>query len=293
MDRTEADARGESVAQASPAASAGSGGRAESRAARVRQAPRAPAGIAATLRGAGRLVRATLHGLHGLAVVLLVFPHLDRSAQQARIRWWAGKMFRVLGMRLEVSGQFRPGAKLLVANHVSWLDILAVHAACPEARFVSKAEVRHWPVVNRLVAAARTMYLQRERARDALRVVHEMAEAMQQGDTVAVFPEGTTGTGHELLPFHANLLQAAVSTGTPVQPVALRFADAEGAVSAAADFTGDITLAQSLWALARARGMVVHLQVLTPQGTLHADRRALAERLRQLIGDALRAQRGV
>jgi 1-acyl-sn-glycerol-3-phosphate acyltransferase len=256
-------------------------------------APLAPTGAAATLRGLWRLARATLHGLHGLAVVLLLFPHLGSAGRQARIRWWSGKMFRMLGMRLEVEGQFRPGAKLLVANHISWLDILAVHAACPEARFVSKAEVRHWPLVSRLVDSARTLYLQRERARDALRVVHEMAQALKDGDTVAVFPEGTTGTGHELLPFHANLLQAAISTGTPVQPVALRYADADRAVSTAADFTGDITLKQSLWALTRARGMVVRVQVLTAHGTLHADRRALAERLRQLIAEALPAQRGV
>jgi 1-acyl-sn-glycerol-3-phosphate acyltransferase len=202
-------------------------------------------------------------------------------------------MFRMLGMRLEMSGSFRPGAKLVVSNHVSWLDIMAVHAACPEARFVSKVEVRDWPLVSRLVESARTLYLQRERARDALRVVHEMAQALKDGDTVAVFPEGTTGSGHALLPFHANLLQAAISTGTPLQPVALRFADAEAAVSTAADFTGDITLAQSLWALARARGMVVRVSVLTAMATAHADRRALAERVRGLIGEALDEQRGV
>lgn len=258
-----------------------------------RQAPVAPTGLAASLRGAWRLARGTLHGLHGLAVVWLLFPHLDLPGRQARIRWWAGKMFRMLGMRLVVTGDFRPGAKLLVANHISWLDIMAVHAACPGARFVSKAEVRRWPLVNRLVDSARTLYLQRERARDALRVVHEMAQALKDGDTVAVFPEGTTGAGHELLPFHANLLQAAISTGTPVQPVALRYVDADAAVSTAADFTGDITLPQSLWALARARGMVVQVQVLAAHGTQHADRRALAEHLRELVAEALQTGRGV
>ena len=249
--------------------------------------PVAPTGACATLRGAWRLARAVMHGLHGLAVVLLAFPLLSRRRREARIRWWAGKMFSMLGMTLEVSGQFRPGAKLLVANHISWLDVLAVHAACPEARFVSKAEVRHWPLVSRLVASARTLYLQRERSRDALRVVHEMAQALRDGDTVAVFPEGTTGNGHELLPFHANLLQAAISTATPVQPLALRFADAESGVSRAADFTGDITLAQSLWALARARGMAVRVHVLPALATRHADRRALANTLRGMISETL------
>jgi 1-acyl-sn-glycerol-3-phosphate acyltransferase len=254
--------------------------------------PIAPTGLGPSLRGLWRLARAVLHGLHGLAIVLLLFPWLPRARREACIRWWAGRMFRMLGMALQVNGVFRPGAKLLVANHVSWLDILAVHAACPQARFVSKAEVRHWPLINRLVASARTLYLQRERPRDALRVVHEMAQALRDGDTVAVFPEGTTGSGHALLPFHANLLQAAISTGTPVQPVALRFADADSGISRAADFTGDITLMQSLWALARARDLVVHLRVLPALATAHADRRALAERLHGMISETLAAPPG-
>ena len=249
--------------------------------------------MGSSLRGIWRLVCVLVHGLHGLLFVWLRFPRLSSEAREARIRWWSSKMFRMLGMRLEVQGSFRPGAKLLVVNHVSWLDILAVHAACPEARFVSKAEVRHWPLVNRLVEAARTLYLQRERARDALRVVHEMAAALRAGDTVAVFPEGTTGTGHELLPFHANLLQAAISTATPVQPVALCFADAVHSISPAADFTGDITLVQSLWALACASGMTVEVRVLPALESVQADRRALAVRLREVIAEAQRRRRGV
>ncbi len=241
------------------------------------------------LRGAWRLLRAVLHGLHGIAIVLLRFPRLDAAARHARIAWWSAKMLRMLGLELRVGGSFRPGAKLVVANHVSWLDIMAIHAVCPEARFVSKAEVRHWPLVNRLVDSAGTLYIEREKRRDALRVVHQMAEALQAGQTVAVFPEGTTGPGPGLLPFHANLLQAAIATATPVQPVALRYADAHGPFSASAQFLGETTLAQSLWMLARGEQMVVHVDVLVAEGTAHADRRLLAERLRDEIGHRLGA----
>jgi 1-acyl-sn-glycerol-3-phosphate acyltransferase len=238
-------------------------------------------------RALWRLLRAVLHGVHGLLIVWLRFPFLDQAGREARIRWWATRMFRMLGMSLEVQGSFRAGAKLVVANHVSWLDVMAVHAVCPEARFVSKAEVRHWPLVARLVDSARTIYLERERARDALRVVHHAAEALRAGDTVAVFPEGTVGDGHALLPFHGNLLQAAIATATPVQPVALRYADAHGPVSRAALFTGDITLGQSLWWLACGERMAVRLQVLPAMVSAHADRRALAAHLRELIGERL------
>jgi len=239
------------------------------------------------LRALWRLLRVGVHGVHGLLVVLLRFPALDARAREARIRWWAAKMLRMFGITLDVRGRFRPGAKMVVANHVSWLDILAVHAACPEARFVSKAEVRQWPLVARLVDAARTIYLERERARDALRVVHHAAEALAAGDTVAVFPEGTVNDGHALLPFHGNMLQAAIATDVPVQPVALRYADAHADPSPAALFTGDITLTRTLWWLAAAEGLTVRVKVLTPVQTAHADRRALAESLRAQIAAAL------
>jgi 1-acyl-sn-glycerol-3-phosphate acyltransferase len=239
------------------------------------------------LRGLWHLARALVHGVHGLLVVLVRFPSLDAAGRHARIAWWSREMLAALGARLEVRGSFRPGAKLIVANHVSWLDIMAVHAVCPQARFVSKAEVHHWPLVGRLVGSAGTLYIERERRRDSLRVMHHMAEAMAAGDTVAVFPEGTTGDGRTLLPFHANLLQAAIAHATPIQPVALRFSDPLHAFSPAALFLGETTLAQSLWRLACARGLVVTVSVLPAQGSAHADRRALAQHLREQIGQVL------
>ena len=241
------------------------------------------------LRASWRLGRAALHGLHGVMIVLLRFPTLDLAGRRERIGGWSARLLRTLGISLQVQGEFKPGAKLIVSNHVSWIDIMVIHAVCPEARFVSKADVKQWPLVNRLVASADTLYIQRENRRDAMRVVHQMAEALRSGDTVAVFPEGTTGDGQALLPFHANLLQAAIATGSPVQPVALRFSDARHAVSPAAQFLGDTTIAQSLWMLARADGLVVTLQVLPPEGSRHADRRALAEHLHAVIGDRLAA----
>lgn len=239
------------------------------------------------LRALWRLARSVLHGLHGLAVVLLLFPALGVAARRERIRWWAAKMIRLLGITLQVDGAFRPGAKMIVANHVSWLDIMAVHAVCPEARFVAKADVQRWPLVGRLVAAADTLYLERERKRDALRVVHQIAEALRAGDTVAAFPEGTTGDGLTLLPFHANVLQAAIATATPIQPVALRYADARHAVSPAAQWLGETTLAGSLWKLVRADGLSVRVRVQAAVATAHGDRRALAAHLRELIAEAL------
>lgn len=238
------------------------------------------------VRGAWRLLRATLHVCHGMAIVATRFGRLDAAARGQRVQWWSAKFLRLLGVSLVVEGAPRPGAKLLVANHISWLDILAIDAVEP-ARFVSKADVRHWPLLGWLVTASGTLYIERERPRDALRVVHQMAASMQAGDTVAVFPEGTTGDGRSLLPFHANLLQGAIATETPVQPVALRFFDDAHAISPAVEFLGETTLLQSLWAVVCAQGLGVRVQVLPAMSVAHADRRRLAERLRGEIDAAL------
>jgi 1-acyl-sn-glycerol-3-phosphate acyltransferase len=241
------------------------------------------------LRAAWRLLRMGLHLLHGMAVMALRFPVLDAAGRQQRIRWWSAKLVRLVGLELQLSGTPRPGATLLLANHVSWLDIAAIHAVAPQARFVSKADVLAWPLLGWLIRGAGTLFIERARKRDALRVLHQVAEALEAGDSVAVFPEGTTGDGPTLLPFHANLLQAAIATGTPVQGVALRYSDPAHRFSPATQFLGDTTLLHSVWRMLSATGLQVHVDLLVPQGTRHADRRALAEFLRGQIHAQLHA----
>jgi 1-acyl-sn-glycerol-3-phosphate acyltransferase len=239
------------------------------------------------LIAAWRLTRMALHALHGLLVTLLVLPWLDATGRRARVQWWSARLLRLLGVQLQVHGQFRTGAKLIVANHVSWLDITAIHAVCPEARFVSKSDVQRWPLIGRLVDAGDTLYIERDRKRDALRVVQVMTEALSAGDSVAVFPEGTTGDGRALLPFHANLLQAAIDGNAPIQPVALRYSEPGHPVSLAAMFVGETTLMQSMALIARARDLRVTLHVLPAQSCGQADRRALARHTGLLIASTL------
>jgi 1-acyl-sn-glycerol-3-phosphate acyltransferase len=232
------------------------------------------------------VARAIVHMLHGALLCLLVFPFLGTAQRLKRVGWWNAKLLRLLGIALRSSGTPRQGATLVVSNHVSWLDILVINAVHP-VRFVSKSDVRHWPLIGWLVACAGTLFIERERKRDALRVVHQVAEALKAGDTIAVFPEGTTSDGQGVLPFHANLLQAAIATETPVQPIALRFADATRAVSPAAAYIGDTTLLQSLWAIVTASGLSARVTWLPPESSAHAERRALGETLHGRITQAL------
>ena len=241
--------------------------------------------------GAWRLARALMHLLHGMAVIGLRFGSLDACGRQVRIQWWSGKLLRCMGIGLTVHGTPRPGATLLVANHISWLDIAAIHAAAPQARFVSKSDVKHWPLIDRLVAGAGTLFIERESKRDALRVVHRVADALHAGDMVAVFPEGTTGYGDDVLPFHANLIQAAIAAEAPVQPLALRFCTADGRPSIAPSYVGEDSLAQSVWRTVAAAPLVAHVLVGQARPAEGRDRRTWAHDLRTEV-QALRVTTG-
>ena len=233
-----------------------------------------------------RLARVALHLLHGAALCGLVFPFLDATGRMQRVKTWSARLVAVLGITVQARGTAPSGPVLVVSNHVSWLDILALNAVQP-LRFVSKADVRRWPLVGWLVACGGTLFIERDRKRDALRVVHQVADALREGHQVAVFPEGTTSDGHGLLPFHANLLQAAVSTSTRFQPVALRFSDEREAVSQTAAYVGDTHLLESVWRIAGAHGLRAEVRWLDPVSPGELDRRVLSDRLRVMILHAL------
>ena len=225
--------------------------------------------------------------LRGLWLSGVVMPRRDAAGRRAIVQRFSVRMLRCLGVTVRTSGAAHPGAVLVVANHVSWLDIPALHASAPQIRFVSKSNIAHWPLLGRLARAGGTLFIERERKRDALRVVHEVAGALRQSDTVAVFPEGTTGAGAGVLPFHANLLQAAITTSSVVQPVVLRYSEPGLPLSTAVQYIGDTTLGQSLMKVCRARGLAVEVRFLPPELAGESQRRVLADKLRERIAAEL------
>ncbi|MFT3719331.1 lysophospholipid acyltransferase family protein [Pseudorhodoferax sp.] len=231
-------------------------------------------------RALWRLLWLAGHGLSGWWTIRSRFPRWDAAQRAQAVQAWSARLLVLAGIRLQVSGTPPDrGPVLLVANHISWLDIVAIHAA-GWCRFVAKADVAHWPLVGRLATGAGTLYIERASRRDAMRVVHHMRDRLAAGDVVAIFPEGTTGDGRALLPFHANLLQAAISAGAPAQPLALRFADGSGATSFAPSFVGDETLLGSVWRTLAAQELVAHVHYGAPQPHAARDRRAWAQDLR-------------
>ena len=214
-------------------------------------------------------------------VVALRFPTLAPTQQQARVQAWSLALLRHAGIRLVVQGQPAvQGPVMLVANHISWLDIPVLHAA-RYCRFISKSDVQAWPIVGTLATAAGTLYIERASRRDALRMVGSMRDALLRGEILAVFPEGTTSNGLQLLPFHGNLLQAAISADACVQPVAIQFFDRAGEPSLIPCYVGSDTLIASLWRIVCAQGLVVRVSFGIPQKA--------GDRTRQEWADAVRA----
>ena len=236
-----------------------------------------------------KILRGVAHLLAGWWTLRFVFPRLSLEQREMRVQAWSLEFLALWGIHLRVLGQpVVAGPALLVANHISWLDILVIHAA-RYCRFVSKSDIRDWPMVGLLATGSGTLYIERSRRKDALRMVRDMAQALQGGDVLAVFPEGTTSDGLSLLPFHANLIESAIAAQAPVQPLALRFVDARsGEPTLAPCYIGDDTLIASVWRTLKAPPIVavVHFgQVQEAQGR---DRRQWARELREAV-QALRA----
>jgi len=229
-------------------------------------------------------MHALAHAVRGWVTICFFFPRLTPAQREDRVQSWSARMLQILGIELQLCGAApAAGPMLLVANHISWLDILVLHAA-RHCRFVSKSDVRHWPLIGTLATGAGTLYIERESRRDAMRVVHRMADSLRAGEVLAVFPEGTTGDGRHLLPFHANLIQAAISAEAPAQPVALRFLDvSSGHQSFSPCYLGDDTLVGSVWRTVSGPPVAAVVTYGRAQSAGGRDRRAWAADLRAAV----------
>ncbi len=234
------------------------------------------------MKAAFKLCRAILHLLRGYWIIKTQFAKISQNERATHVQQWSAQLVQVLGLELRVIG--RPIAHgLFVANHISWLDNVAIHAA-HFCRFVAKSDIKGWPLIGYLTDQSGMLFVERTSRKDSHRVVQTVAERLRQGDCVAVFPEGTTGEGRKLLPFHANMIQSAIDADAQVQPIAIRFTDtASGAQSFAPCFVGEDTLFQSVWRTLNAKSITVTLQFGAPQTTESRDRRAWAHDLRASI----------
>jgi 1-acyl-sn-glycerol-3-phosphate acyltransferase len=246
-----------------------------------------------------RALLVTLHFIAGLVTALCVFPLVRQHTRNHIISVWSRWLVALCGVQLTVDGEPIPPevrtsgidrsgtGRLVVANHVSWLDSFAIHAVMP-CRFIAKAEIGNWPLLGLLVTRSGMLYIERGRRHAVASINHQVREHLLQGEAVAVYPEGTTNDGTKLLRFHSNLLAPAIETGAPVWPFAIRYTQ-RGAQAPAVLFVDDTGFYASLLRILAARGLAVRITRLPAiDGTLHENRHAIARAAHAAIAEQLR-----
>ncbi|MDZ5700199.1 1-acyl-sn-glycerol-3-phosphate acyltransferase [Chelativorans sp. M5D2P16] len=187
----------------------------------------------------GKFLRFVKYPAILLLVAVYTLPLMLIQEIALRTGWWSDRIaprlwhrltLRLLGIRVHVRGGVMPERPLLiVANHVSWTDILVL-GALDGVHFVAKAEVRDWPVMGTFARLQRSVFVERERRRASPGQVREIAARLADGDPMVLFAEGTTGDGNRVLPFKTSLFGAAQaalaalrSERVLVQPVAIAY----------------------------------------------------------------------
>ena len=234
---------------------------------------------------AWRCLRLALHFLWIGFGTLVIYRCVSPDRQLACRQRWSRGILAILGVRVEAGATTAPPGSLIVANHISWLDIFAINALRP-ASFIAKAEIRRWPFIGWLSARHDTVFLNRGSRQHARVINAEIDARLEAGRDVAVFPEGRTTDGTHLLEFHAALLQPAIETGHPVLPVAIAYYDERGQRSLAPSFA-DATLPQCFAAILACRSLTACLTPLPEIPAAGQARRDVSQAARAAIATRL------
>jgi len=251
---------------------------------------RAPAQTFSAIRlvACFRLVRVLCHIVYGMLLACL-YPLLHKSFQYHIVKSWSRELLQMMQIGLEADESdysTSERGQLVVANHISWLDAVALNAVTPSF-FVAKAELLDWPLLGWMCKRIGTLFIKRDARRDAARINREIAEMLRQGENIALFPEGTTTDGRQLCHFHSSLLQGAIDVDATISPIVIRYCDSAGHVNDDAVFIGEMTFIQSLWKMVCSPSlyiMVIHLPALACAGKA---RRELAAEVQKSIDTAL------
>ncbi len=234
-----------------------------------------------------RLAAVAMHLAWGVLIAACLFPFAGTARRRALTERWSRRLLALLNVKLRVVGRPPPeDGVVFVANHISWLDVWLIDSlrAC---RFVAKAEVRGWPVIGWLAERAGTLFIQRQRRHHTAVLNQSIAAALAAGESVALFPEGTTSDGSRLRRFFTSLLQPAADTGAPLVPVAIRYVDDHGRPDATPAYIDQMTLMESLLRILSAGTIRAELHVLPPVDTRGRNRREIAHAAQAAIAAAL------
>ena len=236
-----------------------------------------------------RLARAAVLFLHVLLGMLLALAVLILPMQRKLARklgpWWLRRGAAILGVKVMVHGSPAEEPCLVLANHLSWLDILVL-ATQSDAGFVAKAEVGEWPVLGWMFRAGGTEFVRRGSHDSVAELLERMTRRLAAGETFTLFPEGTSGARVLPIRFRPRLLQAAVDAGVHVQPVAIYYG-ADPLLLERVAFVGDDTFLHSLWKFMGGDPVLVEITYIPPLATVSGDCRLLADEAWRAVSHAL------
>lgn len=231
-----------------------------------------------------RGVRIALHIIYGMLLAGAI-PLLNKSTQQHIVQYWSRKFLDLLHVGLETYGCYHHATaqgRLIVANHISWLDAVSMNAVLP-AYFVAKSEVGDWPFLGWILHRIHTLFIKRDIRQETARINCQIKGMLEHGDRITIFPEGTTTDGTQLGHFHSSLLQGPVDIGSTICPVAIRYHDGTGKANGDAVFVGDMTFIESLWKILCSPSLHVTLVYLPAITCTGKNRRMLASEAREAI----------
>jgi 1-acyl-sn-glycerol-3-phosphate acyltransferase len=244
-----------------------------------------PAPLRAALRAAGAAV-VILAGYALLLAARLALAPFARRRQRFTawyFRHWSGVVLGMIGISVRASGEPPAPPFLMVANHLSYVDILVL-ASRLGCVFVSKAEVRAWPLLGPICRTVGTIFIDREARRDIPRVLAAIERELEGGRGVVLFPEGTVSAGRTVEAFKPPLLALAIRLGRPVHYAALGYRTPAGGppASEAVCWSGGVPFARHAWGLLRLASVEAAVR-FAPRPIFAADRKDLAERLRLAV----------
>ena len=226
-----------------------------------------------------RILRIFIHTIAGLILAALVLPWVQKDTKSTLIKWWCSRLLSAFNIQVKVFGQLPSNTAqsvLFVANHVSWSDIHALNSIVA-LRFISKSDVKNWPVFGYLATQANTLFIVRNKSQTAGKIVDVCSASLRNGDNLCFFPEGTTSDGQQVLQFKSSIIQAAIDANALIWPVAIRYVNIDGSLNTQMAYAGNTTMQQSIVAILNIRCPIVELHFLEPIVTTSQTRRQLTQ----------------
>ncbi len=234
--------------------------------------------------GSIRFMLAIIYAVACILMVLLYMQWLKPENKVGVLRAWSLAFLKIVGIRLKLEGTVYDKHCLLIANHISFIDIFGLDAIKP-GRFIAKSEIADWPIFGRIAKGVDTLFIKRKSRRSILEVNEQISEALSKKQTIMLFPEGRTSVGMTLLPLRSNLIEPAVMSGTPIQPFVLIYRE-NGMPTTKVAYT-DISLFGCLWNIVTTKGLTLTIKALPLIDPSDKDRRQVAAEASAMMSEAM------